>query len=237
MRYVACLFTPPANTLPKWSRCYTPAWADRFARGVARHSPRAEVVILTDYPADQFHAGQTILPFTLPHRGWAQLIEMFRPEVVGEAAILCGLDTVFVGDLAPVERCVIASGYITPTDPYFPGQPTNAVVGVTAQYADAIWKVWRHASHAGLPQGDEYKMFGAFSEMFWLARNTRTLARFDDALPGAVASYKATIRKFDGNRHLPRPVRIVYFHGQPKPHDLAESGVPWVADHWGPPVA
>ena len=63
---------------------------------------------------------------------------MFRPEVVGEAAILCGLDTVFVGDLAPVERCVIASGYITPTDPYFQGQPTNAVYGFTSLHLKMI---------------------------------------------------------------------------------------------------
>lgn len=232
MRYVATLFAPPGD-LPAWSRVYTPAYADRFAESVRRHSPDADVVIITDFPPDQFKAGQTIIDFALPHRGWAALMEMFRPEVVEDAAILCGLDTVFTGPLDAIESATLAYGYIAPADPYDGPAMTNAVVGIVGHLAGPIWHRWVDACRDGLPTGEEYKLFGAFSEMLWLRRHAPALASFDNLRSGAVASYKAHVAPGDPSAGT----RIVYFHGQPKPHDLAAQRVPWVLEHWGEPIA
>lgn len=233
MRYVATLFAPPGD-LPAWSRVYTPAYADRFAESVRRHSPDADVVIITDFPPDQFTAGQTVVPFTLPHRGWAALMEMFRPELVGEdAAILCGLDTVFTGPLGDVEAAVRAHGYIAPVDPFHGPAMTNAIVGITWCHAAPIWHRWVEACRGGLPTDEQYRLFGAFSEMLWLRHNAPALAFFDNLQGDAVVSYKAAIAPGEPSADT----RIVYFHGQPKPHDLAAQRVPWVLKNWGEPIA
>jgi hypothetical protein len=48
----------------------------------------------------------------------------------------------------------------------------------------------------------------------------------DDLFPGQVVSYKGEVKKHG----LTDATRIVYFHGQDKPHELPHVG--WIARHW-----
>lgn len=223
MRYVATLFKP-VDSLPQWSRsAYSPQYADWFAENVRRFSPRAEVVIVTDYDEGEFSAGQRIVPFVLPHRGWASLLEMFRPEVVGDAAILMGLDTVCVGDLTPIERDVREFGNVAVEDPFEGGgKMSNAVVGVDVATALGVWQAWLQQCDEALADA-RYRMFGVFSEMLWLRQFAWTFAS-----PQAVSSYKAHVAP----RGTPDPLAcIVYFHGEPKPHQIGDQ---WLTKVWGP---
>lgn len=239
MRYVATLFKP-VGRLPDWSRnAYSPRYADRFAANVKRWAPDAEVVIVTDYDPGEFKAGQTVLPFQLPDRGWCCLLEMFRPDVVGEAAILCGLDTIFIGPLADVERVTRDTGYTAVSDPYHEHIISNALVGVTAPCAREIWEAWLLARAAGAITSPVYRIPAApavFSEMAWLREHfpVERKSRFDSLLPteSALLSYKARVAPRAG----PPTGAAVYFHGEPKPHDLADLGERWVLDNWGPPL-
>jgi hypothetical protein len=224
-RIAMVLFKPPGN-LPAYSSGFSPAYADRVARNIYRHAgSRTEVVVLTDYPADDFTEGQTLLPFQHPERGWCSLMELFRPDVVRGGALLIGLDTVFVGGLDRVWNAIREHGYIACGGrTNLPDAFSNSVVGIDAKHAAAVWEDWCHRRTADLPN-KRYWLYGAFSEMFWLRDRHPSNAYWQKVLPGRVVSYK---------QHLDRmrpgdDVAICYFHGEPKPHNLADE---WIKREW-----
>lgn len=225
MRYAAVLFRP-TERLPGWSGgTYNPGYADKWARSIKRHAPPdARTVIVTDYDAKDFASVDEVLPFVHPERGWASLMEMFRPEVVGEHAILLGLDTICVGSLSLIERVAKDTNYIVPLDPYHKPDICNGVVGVSTMGAKTIWDTWQRRRSQDL-RHPRYGLFGAFSEMKWLRTHTEPDATWDSECPGAVCSYKVDLRRGEPTS----ATRIVYFHGSPKPHELTDA---WATDNW-----
>lgn len=230
VRVVATLFKPAA-TVPEWSRnAYGPWYADKLALNVRRHHPDAEVAVVTDYPSCDFRERVEVIPFALPYRGWASLLEMFRPEVVSDdAALLVGLDTIFVSQFDSLIALARLYGFIAPLDPYDKPAITNAVVGVTAARAAGIWSLWLNERASAIADRSLH-WNGSFSEMKWLRRVVPDAATFEQYAPREVLSYKAHV----GNSpEHPADARIVYFHGLPKPHQLAYASVPWAVRNWG----
>lgn len=214
---------------------YGPEWVDKLARNVRRFHPDAQIAVVTDYAEDEFREPVEVFPFALQFKGFARLMECYRPEVVGEKAILVGLDQVFVGDLSALWDQPY--GHIAPLDPHFGvtrGRLCNAVVLVDRKAAWQVWKSWLAFRVEDRPdykyllflRGENGERTPVFSEMRWLSIHHRPEATWDDLLPGAVLSYKVHVRPAG---KLPGTARVVYFHGNPKQPDLDES---WVRDNW-----
>ena len=244
IRFVTTLFRPPLDGHKAHRFDYSPAWATKLWRNIVTHHPGAEVTCLTDYPVDDpgFVKSLDVAPLTGQHKGWSNLMEMFRPDVVGDRAILIGLDTLFVDTIQPLwER---PEGYIVPKDPLYPNLICNALVLVNREHAEDIWTRWQKGERK---PNTPYHIKGLFSEMKWLRAHTEPEALWDDLFPGALCSYKVHVARQEparrpgwrGQRLVPRDpntlppgCRVVYFHGPPKQEDLWAGGFEWLEANW-----
>jgi hypothetical protein len=227
MRYIFALWTPNGQA-PNWSNEYSPEWGDKLARSIRRHSPKAEIVAVTDFPREAFKEDIECHEFLYSERSWSCMMELYRPEIVKDRAILVGLDTVAVGDLSDIEGAVEQTGacHILPLDPYRKPLVCNGVVGVNHDTSQTIWFTWAAGRARGDLDSSTYKMFGNFSEMVWLRHNSPPSALWDRVTPGQIESYKCSVRKREG---LTEATRMVYFHGRPKPHQISDD---WLKRNW-----
>ena len=124
--------------------------------------------------------------------------------------ILVGLDTVIVGNIDHLATYCLEKDMIAlPRDPYCPERSCNGV--------------------ALIPEGQHhvYRNWHGENDMEWLRQQKH--AFIDDIFPGQVLSYKVDVKK-KNNDQLPENARIVYFHGDYKPHELTD--LPWIKQHW-----
>jgi len=227
MRYIFALWKPNGES-PGWSNEYSPEWGDRLARSIRRHNPDAEIVTITDYDKEDFGEDIECHEFLYGSRDWSSMMELYRPEIVKDRAILVGLDTICTGDLEDIDDLVLHDGYchIMPLDPYFSPKTCNGVVGVNFGTSQEIWFNWTAKAARGARDSEEYRMFGRFSEMVYLRKNAKASDLWDEVAPGQVLSYKVHVRPA---RHLPERAKLVYFHGTPKPQQIKDD---WLEEHW-----
>lgn len=192
------------NPRSQWfSRCYDEQWVERLFAGFRRNlSIPFQPVLFTDHrrPVDK-KIMQVLLTTESPEYG--NCIEPFR---LGVPMMLCGLDTVVVGNCDPLaDYCLTADRIALPRDPYHPHRACNGVCLVPAGQR-AIYDEWNGEN-----------------DMEWL--RTRPHVMIDQPFPGLVESYKGKIKK-DGLGDC----RIVYHHGDEKPHQLTDQA--WIKQHW-----
>lgn len=133
---------------------------------------------------------------------YADCIEPYRLNV---PMILVGLDTVITGPVNHLAQYCIESETIgLPRDPYHLERACNGVALVPAGNR-VVFDDWRGEN-----------------DMEWLRSRPHRFT--DDLFPGQIVSYKGHVKK-----HGLGDARIVYFHGQEKPHQLNE---PWIREHW-----
>ena len=116
-----------------------------------------------------------------------------------ERLALFGLDTIITGSLD--ELFSYNGDLLVPRDPYNPSEPCNAVV---------LCPTRRDIEYA---TGTDMSVLKKFPHDF-----------MDDLYPKQVVSYKCHVQANGVG-----DARIVYFHGEPKPHNLDLS---WVKEHW-----
>lgn len=187
-----------------FSRHYTEADVEKLYRGFKRHLTRPfQFVCFTDRERE-FSEPVAQVRISAETPDYGTCIEPYR---MGVPMILAGLDTVVTGncdhlaDWCMVERDCIA----LPRDPYKPHIACNGV--------------------ALVPGGMErigFEHDGA-NDMEHVRRYPHVF--MDDEWPGHVVSYKGAVK-----RNGLGDARIVYFHGQEKPHQLA--GVGWIEREW-----
>lgn len=121
--------------------------------------------------------------------------------------IFCGLDTIICGNIDKMAIwCLEHPGQMAlPKHPYEP-QSINGVV----------------LRGAGMPE--IYRDWNGENDMDWMREFPHK--RIDELWNGRVVSYKASVAK----QGLSPKVRIVYFHGNPKPNILTH--LPWVKEYW-----
>jgi hypothetical protein len=120
--------------------------------------------------------------------------------IEAERLLLLGLDTIITGNLHAIFHY---NGVLAvPRDPYRTESPCNAVVLCPSRIDIA---------HS--PAESDMRVLDRYPKD-WL----------DDLFPGQIKSYKVHVLK-EGLGDA----RIVYFHGEPKPHVLDD---PWVKEHW-----
>lgn len=203
MLTVATLLWEPNNASQSFSRCYSEAWVTRLFDGFARNlTVPWRFVLFTDRERDLPAAiKQERLRTAEPD--YSTCIEPYR---YGVPMILVGLDTVVTGNIDHLTAyCMTADKIALPRDPYALHQACNGVALVPGGF-QSVYRNWRGEN-----------------DMDWMRQQPHVF--LDDVFPGQVASYKGRVR----DRGL-GDTRIVYFHGEEKPHQLPR--VPWIRQHW-----
>lgn len=191
----------------RFSKCYDESWVERLYTGFAENLTIPwRFVLFTDRLRDlNPHIKQEMIRAKTPD--YSTCIEPFR---YGVPMILVGLDTVITGSIDHLGAyCLMHDTLALPKDPYDKTRSCNGVCLI--------------------PQGHQYvyRNWQGQNDMEWLRLQKH--AYIDDLFPGQVLSYKGDIQK-KNNNELPDNARIVYFHGDDKPHELTE--LPWIKRHW-----
>lgn len=220
MNYISTLFKPP-NDFRDFGASYNPSWANSLYLNIQKWSPGSTLNIITDF-TDGFLPQITTHSFIYPERNWSSIMELYRPDIVGKRSILIGLDNLFVGPADGIESYT-SLPYITARDPYHP-RPSNALVSLNQEAATALWEKWtlHRTSYLNDPK---YFINEQFSEMIWLNNHIKPDALWDDLLPGQIVSYKAHCEN-----GIPSGARYIYFHGNPKQHQLKNEN--FIQDNW-----
>lgn len=203
LHVVTCLWK--ANTASReFSRCYDESWVIKLYRGVTRNLTRPfRFVLFTDEIRNELPLNIVQRPLTTRPITYGSFTEPYK---LGEPMILMGLDTVIVGNIDHLAHyCLTANDVALPRDPYAPKRACNGVALVPAGKQD-IWQRWRGEN-----------------DMEWLRAQPHVF--IDDLFPETVVSFKGSVQ----TRGL-RDARIVYFHGNPKMHELLDQ--PWIQRHW-----
>jgi len=203
---VASLLWDANAASQRFSKCYNEDWVTKLYNGFARNITIPwRFVLFTDRIRE---LNPLIKQELLKSKklDYSTCIEPFR---FGVPMILVGLDTIIVGNVDHLAcYCLERDTLAVPKDPYCPERAANGVCLIPENH-QYIYRNWRGEN-----------------DMEWIRKQKH--AFIDELFPGQVLSYKGDIkRKHNGN--LPENCRIVYFHGDEKPHELEAD---WVKRHW-----
>ncbi len=142
-----------------------------------------------------------------PPNWWAKM-QLFEPGrfPAGERVVYFDLDTVIVGRLDGLFD--YDGPFAGLRDQWRPGQLGSGVMTWTAGELDHIWRAWQAE---GCPMDDPD------GDQGFISKHAPLALRLQDLLPGQMGSWKANFRQDAGA--IPPDTRIVYFHGQPRPHE------------------
>jgi len=208
----------------KYGEKYGPEYVNRLYAGLCAHispSVQAAFVCFTDDPSGLRPEIETRpLPEGLSH--WWNKLALFKPGAFpeGERVIYIDLDTVIIADVDFL---------------FSDGIPDDAIVGLADPFETGVWcsgfmswrsgmldGVWTAYEEEGRPGDDVYD---TGDQEFTRTHCAVPVAFAQDLWPGKFASYKAHC----GEGAPPRDAAIVYFHGFPKPKDVADE---WVGMAW-----
>lgn len=201
---IACCLWDANEHSFSFSRHYTEADVDKLHRGFKRNlTVPFRTVVFTDRPR-KFEEDIWVERLSANEPGYGAMIEPFK---LNEPMIVCGLDTVVVGNCDDLARwCEESTGIAAPLDPYFPEKLCNGVVLAT-KGCGYLWTEF--------PGGND---------MEWI--RTQPAAVIDRLFPKAVVSYKGHVKHYG----LEPENKIVMFHGESKPHQL--SHLDWIGENW-----
>ncbi|MGD9880466.1 MAG: hypothetical protein AB7F22_10575 [Reyranella sp.] len=188
-----------------FSRCYNEAWVERLYRGFARNLTRPfRFVCFTDRLRTFAHPeiGQERFAAAAPtYRDGVELYRLSGPLLV------LGLDTVIVGNIDHLaDWCETTDRLGLPRDPFNPGRACNGIALAPREHGHVL---------ADWDGEDDMAAVRKHPHVY-----------IDDLWPGQVISFKGAGQP----EALGPDVRIVYFHGRPKPHDLTHLA--WVREAW-----
>jgi hypothetical protein len=203
MLKVVTLLWDPTTESYGFSRCYDEKWVERLYDGFARNlTVPWSFVLFTDRPREIARdVVQVFIRKRPPTYGTC-----IEPYMLNDPMILVGLDTVVTGNVDHLaEYCLTSNMIALPRDPFQHTVACNGVALVPAGQR-AVYDEWRGEN-----------------DMLWMRKRPHKLIDF--LFPGHVESYKGRVK---GNGL--HDERIVYFHGNEKPHELPD--VPWIRKHW-----
>lgn len=187
-----------------FSQVYDESWVEKLHAGFRRNLTRDfRFVLFTDRPRPNLRPGivQVMMRSAEPDYG-----DCIEPYGLGEPMILVGLDTIITGNCDHLaDYCLTADTVALPRDPYAPSRACNGVALVPAGHR-RIFEEWRGEN-----------------DMEWM--RTQPHRFIDDLFPRQVVSFKGHVAQQGLG-----DARIVYFHGQQKPHQL--QGFQWIDQNW-----
>ena len=138
--------------------------------------------------------------------GWWCKMGLFDPRIKGDF-LYCDLDTVITGDITELAK---AGRTMMLRDFFFPQRAASGVMFLTEESRARVWRQWIKnpcqwmQRFVGVRGGGD----GAF-----LARVLNPRHFVQDCFPGQVCSFKVDCRQ-----EPPPGVRMVCYHGNPRPH-------------------
>lgn len=203
---ICTLLWEPNNQSFAFSRVYDESWVDKLYRGFARNMTQPfRFVCFTDRHR-RFEENVIQEPiWSEGEIGYDACTQPFRLDV---PMILCGLDTVIVGNVDHLAVYAMSGGELAvPRDPFAPQRACNGVVvcsgGMRATMFDA---------HAGE------------NDMEWIRSKPHVF--LDDLWPKQIVSWKGYTQHYG----IEDETRIVYLHGTPKQSDLMH--LEWMREAW-----
>lgn len=200
---IASLLWDKNESSQGFSQMYDERWVKRLYAGFERNlSVPWRFVLFTDKDRDLPKViVQERMKATRPT--YADCIEPYR---FGVPMILVGLDTVVTGPVNHLAQyCIESETIALPRDPYNLERACNGVALIPPGHQD-VYRNWKGEN-----------------DMDWMRKQPHRF--IDDLFPGQVVSYKGSVRKNGLG-----DARIVYFHGDQKPHQLKTE--PWIRKHW-----
>lgn len=176
-----------------FSSMYNEEWVNRLYQGFARNLTQPwQFVCYTDRPRSfGWPIIQRQIQSPTPSYG-----DFTQPYELGDPMILVGLDTVVTGNVDHLADYALSMDRIAlPQAIYAPNTCCNGVALVPKGHRH-IWTQWRGEN-----------------DMEWL--RSKPHAYIDDLFPGHVVSYKGHVKDCGLG-----DARIVFFHGEEKPHQL-----------------
>lgn len=199
---VATLWWDANPDSKSFSRIYDASWVEKLYRGFARNLTRPfRFVCYTERQRPAYPGIHYVV--NLPeHPTYSDCI---APYEIDGPMILVGLDTVICGNIDHLaDWCETADRIALPRDPYKPSRACNGVALIPPGWT-------RIASDPRA--ADDMTHVRQYPHHF-----------IDDLWPAQVVSWKGHVEK-----HGCREARIIYFHGDRKPHQLGHEVI---REHW-----
>jgi FkbM family methyltransferase len=178
------------------------------------------------------------LPPDVPRSWWAKMW-LFHPDTfeAGERVLYLDLDTCITGPLDAIAEYCGAFGILR--DVYRPGGLQSSVMAFETgtKLIGAIWRCFCSAESPlateplaqRFPGGDQQMLEYVWGK--WLPAEMQVDPnrvwppdRLQDHYPGMLQSYKAAC-----TAEVPKGTAIVFFHGNPRPHEVSHG---WVPEVW-----
>lgn len=193
---------------------YRPEHVTRLRAQAATFAPDEPFMCLSDVDVP----GVETVPLRHGWPGWWSKLELFRRDVfpAGARVLYADLDTSFIG---PLERVLaraeaflaLANFYLRAKRQAVGGELGSGLMQWTAGNLSHLYDGFR-ANAAEI-----IAKCGAFGDQLFLDEAAGPRTYWQDVLPGDVVSYKVHCR----GTVAPAGARVVCFHGQPKPWDIA----------------
>lgn len=207
----ACLWDANEFSDP-FSVCFDESWADKLYRGFKRHLSKPFRFVI--YVDRERTFGEPEIEQRLLREPWHCGNCLVQPLESNEPIITMGLDTMITGNCDPfVEYAMTGDRIAVPLDPYFPETVCTGMVICPGGMGRDFVKSWDGPADV--------------CDMNLFRQRQDELGILDTMFPGMVRSHKVHIVR---DKEPTDNVRVCYFHGSPKPHELGRD--PWIAEHW-----
>ena len=184
----------------KWGQKYSAEYVNILKRAVAMHLKTVHVFVCYTDCKDGLECASRPLPPGF--KGWWNKLYLFS---LNKKVLLLDLDIVVVGSL---DVLLAGAGFKCIKDPWAKGFNSSVVLIMPGM--SGVWDQF-------LIHRPDKKLHG---DQDWLNIVPGFIPEF--CFPdGLCASYKAEVK----GRGLPQNCCIVYFHGEPKPHEVKEDFV------------
>jgi len=169
----------------------------------------------------------------IPINGWWWKLWMFGKECreqIGEDRpfLWMDLDTVIVDNIDPLLQL---ENFTILRDAYAHNQWGSGLMFVPPGVGYEVWsnfdsEVVQRGDLAGRRGGDQVYLRHLYNRGLFDAGDS---THFQDEFPDKIRSFKVTSQKV-GQEKAHEDAWIVFFHGRPRPHEVAE--LPWMVEHW-----
>ena len=225
----------------KWGDKFGPEYVNNLYHGISRNTTIEHNFIC--YTDDPTGVECETRPFLVNLPVWWYIIGLTNPaHNHNNKVVYFDLDTIITGNVDHIIG--LQKPFATISDMCWPQGLQTAFVMYNGEIGRKIWNYFTSKyKPADYPTLDcNYKEWGGtnqfLEECMGVVRinqnpvpaieNPPEVVRLQNLFPGQCVSYKEHIKN-NGNR-LPEDARLVFFHGNPMPHEQKE--LEWMKQHW-----
>jgi hypothetical protein len=226
----------------KWGPKFGPEYVNNFYNAVQRNTTvEHRFICYTDDPEGVDDRIET-RPFLVDLPVWWYIIGIANPDHEhSEKVFYFDLDTVVTGNIDDILE--MDQPFATISDFGWVKGLQTAFIMWDRETRNNVWDYfttkYRPEDYANLDC--DYTQWGGTNQFLEecmgvvrinknpiaAIKNAPKVVRLQDEFPGACASYKA--QKLAGLETLPEDISLVFFHGNPMPHQVNET---WMSEHW-----